>query len=266
MESGGTITASNTAPFPGFGTSHSLSAYGDHNHSGVYDNYQAWFLYANGSLFDSMDSQNSLNFTANTGLTVAASGNGTNNAIAYSLDLAALSTIVNPTVTYYIPSTSGSGNSKITLNTLMTTIGATAGTANLNVIRDASGDAYAHNFILSSDRRVKQAIKPLKNLDWVNGIKFVQFESKDDVTHRQRFGVIAQEVEKINPDLVYTDEKGMKAVGYTDLIIAKLAAMEQKINDLEFELKAYKELNQIQELNKTKSHEKKYHRTGIIVN
>lgn len=128
----------------------------------------------------------------------------------------------------------------MTIANLEQVLGTTTGTASRLAMRDGSADLYAHNFILSSDRRVKQNIKTAKNLDWTSGIRFVQFESKNDTTHRQRFGVIAQEVEKLNPDVIYTDDKGMKSVGYTDLIIAKLAAMEQKINELEKEIKKLK--------------------------
>ena len=44
----------------------------------------------------------------------------------------------------------------------------------------------------------------------------------------ESYGVIAQEVEKIAPELVYTDEKGIKSVAYIDLIIAKIAALEKE--------------------------------------
>ena len=106
------------------------------------------------------------------------------------------------------------------------------------------GTATGTNFILSSDRRMKENIIPLNRLstrtDWTDQIQFVQFSMKSDSTHRTRYGVIAQEVEKVAPGLVYTDAKGMKSVGYTDLIIAKLATMELKIAELENQIKELK--------------------------
>jgi len=245
-------TITNTAPFPGFGTNHTTAAYGDHLHTGVYDNYQAWFLYANSSLFSSMNSQSSLNFIANAGLTTSASGNGTNNAITYSLDIGGLTTIGNPTTSYYLPvvsgNTSGSSQSKIQVGTLEGLLGTTTGDASRIVRRDGNGYAFAVDFKLYSDRRLKKDIKPINNLKRIDKIKFVQYKFKNDSTNRPRYGVIAQDVEKIAPELVSTDDTGMKAVGYTDLIIAKLAAMEERINNLETEVKYLRK--------KVKRHEK----------
>lgn len=101
----------------------------------------------------------------------------------------------------------------------------------------------ATNFILSSDRRLKRNISPLKNTDWAKGIRFVSYVLKADSSKTIRYGVIAQDLEKIAPELVKTDKNGMKAVSYTDLIIAKLANMEQRINDLESEVKRLKRKN-----------------------
>jgi len=227
---------------PTWGTSHTTSAYGDHLHSGVYDNYGSWGI-SDGTSSYQVYSNNSVNpnrveFYGGTAISRVLSNAFGEYNVTYELDILSLTTNSNPTLGHFVPIESTSGTtSRITLSAIEWVIGTTAGTADRLIKRDASGDAYAHNFILSSDRRVKQEIKPLKKLDWVNGIKFVQFESKNDSTHRKRYGVIAQDVEKINPNLVYIDEKGMKSVGYTDLIIAKLAAMEQKINDLETEVK-----------------------------
>lgn len=96
----------------------------------------------------------------------------------------------------------------------------------------AGGTMTAPNFILSSDKRLKRNIKTLTNIAkpiWVN------FEMKNDTTHRQRSGVIAQELEKTNPEFVYTDEKGIKSVAYIDLLITKIAELESRIKALENE-------------------------------
>jgi len=96
-----------------------------------------------------------------------------------------------------------------------------------------TGIISAANFQLS-DRRLKQNIKPItfSNSDQ---IRFVQFDMKADSTHRTRYGVIAQEVEKIMPEVVYTDSKGMKSVNYIDLLISKIAELEERIKALENE-------------------------------
>jgi hypothetical protein len=96
-----------------------------------------------------------------------------------------------------------------------------------------TGTLTAVNFILSSDKRLKNNIKPISDLSMFDNIKFVQFSMKSDTTNRKRLGVIAQDVEKIAPELVYTDDKGMKSVGYTDLLIGLIARQSELIKSLE---------------------------------
>lgn len=98
----------------------------------------------------------------------------------------------------------------------------------------ATGTMTATNFILNSDRRLKQNIKPI-TFSNIDRVKFVQFDMKADSSHRTRYGVIAQDVEKIAPELVYTNEKGMKSVAYIDLLIAKIESLENRIKKLENE-------------------------------
>ncbi len=55
---------------------------------------------------------------------------------------------------------------------------------------------------------------------------------KSDKTGRTRYGVIAQELEKINPELVHTNAKGYKSVAYIDLLVAKVARQDEIIKNL----------------------------------
>lgn len=89
----------------------------------------------------------------------------------------------------------------------------------------------ATDFILSSDRRLKENITPLTAPDWTRKINFVQYNFKN--TDRTRYGVIAQDIEKFAPELVSTDEKGQKAVSYIDLLIAKIADLDMRIKKFE---------------------------------
>jgi len=92
---------------------------------------------------------------------------------------------------------------------------------NLNV----AGTATATNFILSSDERLKENIKILepRKID----IKWKSFNLKTDDDYRT--GVIAQELEKTNPEFVREDSKGFKSVAYIDLLIAKIAELEARL-------------------------------------
>ena len=92
-----------------------------------------------------------------------------------------------------------------------------------NVI--TAGTMQATNFILSSDKRLKENIKTLepKKID----IKWKSFNLKTDDDYRT--GVIAQELEKTNPEFVREDSKGFKSVAYIDLLIAKIAELEARL-------------------------------------
>ena len=84
----------------------------------------------------------------------------------------------------------------------------------------------ATNFILSSDERLKENIE--KACD--NRIKadWKTFELKTE-KGQKRYGVIAQELEKTNPEFVREDTQGFKSVAYIDLLIAKIAELEARL-------------------------------------
>lgn len=93
----------------------------------------------------------------------------------------------------------------------------------------SSSTFTASNFILNSDRRLKDNIKPIDTSKSI--INFVEYTMKN--TSEKRYGVIAQEVEKNNPELVRTNEDGIKSVAYIDLLILKIAELEERIKKLE---------------------------------
>ena len=90
-----------------------------------------------------------------------------------------------------------------------------------------TGTITATNFILSSDKRLKENIKKACG----NTIKtnWKTFELKTEKGQR-RYGVIAQELEKTNPEFVREDSKGFKSVAYIDLLIAKIAELEARLD------------------------------------
>ena len=99
-------------------------------------------------------------------------------------------------------------------------------TQNIRVAGNISGVSYT----TTSDKRLKDNIKPIGtkhlNINWKN------FELKSEPGIK-RTGVIAQELEESHPEFVKTDEKGFKSVAYTELLIAKIAELELRINKLE---------------------------------
>lgn len=114
------------------------------------------------------------------------------------------------------------GDADFTFNGIDLLVGATNGTGTVN-----SG-----NFILTSDKRLKNNIKNLSNLSWIDEIDFKSFKIKADKNNRERYGVIAQQLLKIKPNLVYKDNKGYYSVSYIDLLIAKTARQDEKIEEL----------------------------------
>jgi hypothetical protein len=89
-----------------------------------------------------------------------------------------------------------------------------------------TGTCTATNFILSSDETLKENVKDIDNnhvdVTWKN------FELKSEPGVK-RSGVIAQELEKKHPEFVRTDDEGLKSVAYIDLLIAKIAELEARL-------------------------------------
>jgi hypothetical protein len=98
----------------------------------------------------------------------------------------------------------------------------------------SSGDLSATNFNSLSDMVAKQNIKTLENsLEKILLMRAVSFEWKDN--HHKSIGVIAQEIEKIVPEIVNTNGQGMKAVSYDSIIgllIESIKELNKKIENL----------------------------------
>jgi hypothetical protein len=84
----------------------------------------------------------------------------------------------------------------------------------------------ATNFILSSDKTLKENIKDISNEHIDVSWKSFELKSEPGV---KRSGVIAQELETKHPEFVRTNEDGLKSVAYIDLLIAKIAELEARL-------------------------------------
>jgi hypothetical protein len=84
--------------------------------------------------------------------------------------------------------------------------GVTTGNADaINVLIDSNGQLGT----MSSSRRFKKEIKPMDSTsEVIHALKPVTFHYKSDNKGRPQFGLIAEEVAEINPDLVVRDENG----------------------------------------------------------
>lgn len=106
----------------------------------------------------------------------------------------------------------------------------------------ASNDVVA---FASSDERLKENItlieNPLDKIIQLGGYEFDWIQNEEiHVHHGHDIGVIAQEVEKVLPELVTTRDNGYKAVKYEKivaLLIEGIKAQQSKIDSLENEIK-----------------------------
>ena len=104
-----------------------------------------------------------------------------------------------------------------------------------------------------SDERLKKDIKPMEStLDKLLKLKPVEFYWKKDAYPEKKFndkkqlGLIAQEVEKIYPELVNTNEDGYKTIDYakfTSVLIKAIQELNERITKLENENRELKEFN-----------------------
>ncbi len=141
---------------------------------------------------------------------------------------------------YAIMEFSVSGASRLSLSTSgIQTPSLGVGTApgsTTGLIR-ATNDVVA---FYSSDKRLKENIKtiesPLEKLDKINGVEF-DWIPKEGIHENEGHdvGVIAQEVEKIIPEIVQTRDNGYKAVKYekiVPLLIESIKELKAEIEEL----------------------------------
>jgi hypothetical protein len=97
-----------------------------------------------------------------------------------------------------------------------------------------SSSVTASNFC-DSDIRLKNLLGSFDITDYnkVSAIKFHKYNFKADTTATTRYGVVAQEVEKVLPELVHTDADGLKSVNYVDMLVLLVAQQKEAIEKLE---------------------------------
>lgn len=136
-------------------------------------------------------------------------------------------------------------------NTTSTTISITNSTAATDKTSGAlvvtggigtSGDIFAGGDVVayaSSDRRLKDNLElisnPLQKINQIGGYSFEWNKEKQDIYSGKDYGVIAQEIEQILPELVDTRENGYKAVKYdklVSLLIEGIKDLSKQVDEL----------------------------------
>ena len=101
----------------------------------------------------------------------------------------------------------------------------------------ATSNMYAADFQLVSDARLKTNIHSISLAP--TNIDYKQFELTSN-PGQLRYGVIAQELQEINPELVGTGGDGMLSVSYTDLLVKEIAYLKHEVSDLRVEIEKLK--------------------------
>ena len=114
----------------------------------------------------------------------------------------------------------------------------TSGNVGINAVSpgyklDVTGTIRATGDIIAfSDVRVKENIKTIKSsLDKVSKLRGVEFNKIGE--DEKSIGVIAQEIEKVIPEVVKTDDEGMKSVAYgniSGLLIEAIKELKAEID------------------------------------
>lgn len=98
-----------------------------------------------------------------------------------------------------------------------------------------TSNVYAQSFIATSDRKLKKNIESIKQSSNFDKINPVTYNWKHNNDEKKQYGFIAQEIEKIYPDFVYTTNTH-KTLNYTNFI----CLLVKEVQDLKKQVKRLK--------------------------
>ena len=106
-------------------------------------------------------------------------------------------------------------------------------TSSSSMTLDESGNmTIAGTLTQGSDVRLKENIKPIESaLDKVKQMQGVEFNKINSST--KEIGVVAQEIEKIIPELVLEDKEGIKSVAYSNITAVLIEAIKEQQKQIE---------------------------------
>lgn len=119
----------------------------------------------------------------------------------------------------------------------------------------ATGRYTTSGWTHSSDIRLKQNIEKLGNvLPSIKQLQGVTFSFKSDAQNISQIGFIAQDVEKLFPQLVTTDSNGFKSIAYGQVSAVLVEAIKEQQNIIETQQEEIDALKQrVSELEKLKA-------------
>jgi len=99
-------------------------------------------------------------------------------------------------------------------------------------LNDSGNMTIAGTLTQNSDVRLKENIKPIESaLDKVKQMQGVEFNKINSST--KEIGVVAQEIEKIIPELVLEDKEGIKSVAYGNITAVLIEAIKEQQKQIE---------------------------------
>ena len=127
-----------------------------------------------------------------------------------------------------------SGSQRLVLTGLTSGSMTTAATSSALTFNTTGGILSSTVFTSTSDITKKTNIQNIKNaVDLTKQINGVKFDWKENGTSSA--GVIAQEVEKVLPEIVHANDEGIKSVNYNGvvgLLVEAIKEQQQEINSL----------------------------------
>lgn len=115
--------------------------------------------------------------------------------------------------------------------TPMVGIGKTDPTVSLDVVGDIN---FTGTLTDVSDLRMKDNVERLNNsLEGILSLQGYSFTMKDDPAHKVEYGLIAQEVEAVFPELVVTKPDETKTLNYLGMIAPLVEAMKQQQSEID---------------------------------
>jgi hypothetical protein len=180
-----------------------------------------------------------LNISTNSNITQSGPNtSGGKNQAFVSLGIKQLTTSTPPQQQYWITKSN-------TYNSVSTTsITSTPSTLSVYMPKDlyVAGTIYG-TVVAPSDISVKENISDLSlevDFNKLLGLEPKQYTYKEDMEHKIHYGLIAQDVEKIYPELIYSIQSDdstniLKSVNYVELIpllLLKIQDLQKQINEL----------------------------------
>jgi hypothetical protein len=114
------------------------------------------------------------------------------------------------------------------------------GTTTRFTFDDAGSFTATANITAYSDISLKENIETIPNaLDKVLALRGVEYNRIDLEEKPRQIGVIAQEIEEVIPEVVLTDEEGIKSVAYGNLVgllIESVKELKAEVNELKAKL------------------------------